>query len=137
MLLPLFLLAGCGEGGTTGGEEGAGVADSVYVEVMARLVLLDSVMTPPSRHPEADVPHDSLRARILRRWNVSGDQLLEYARLRGSEPEGMQRIWLRIRELSDSLDTAGWTPVPTATDTAAPAPGPEADSGDPAGSEGP
>lgn len=115
--LALLLTTGCAEDSSADGSA-AGVADSVYAEVMARLALLDSTMTPPSSHPRTDLPYDSLRAGILRKWGVSGDALLEYARQRGTRPDRMQEVWERIRALRDSLLAAGWSPARTGEDTA-------------------
>lgn len=121
MLALSLLLCACG------GEEAPAtrLPDSVYVEVMARLVLVDSAFGTSGAVPTGAPPADSLRARILQRWGVEGEDLLAYARTRGDDPEQMQAIWGRIRDLSDSLDTAGWrTPTPRRdTGSAAPAAG--------------
>lgn len=118
-MLALLLLGACG------GEErpATRVPDSIYVEVMARLVLVDSAFGASGAVPSGAPAADSLRARILERWGVAGEDLLAYARTRGEDPEQMQAIWGRIRDLSDSLDTAGWRAPTPRRDTGSAAPG--------------
>lgn len=97
------------------------VSDSVYVEVMARLVLLDSALAPRTgRGGDGDgaLGADSLRRRVLDAWGVRAEELLDYAETRGTTPEHMDRIWQRIDELSDSLDAAGWSPAGAPGDSA-------------------
>lgn len=113
MAVLALLVAGCGA--DRGARSGAPVADSVYVEVMARLVLLDSLMGGGERHLPDGTPRDSARAHVLRTFGVRGDELLAYARERGTQPEQMEAIWRRIYELSDSLEDEGWRPVPADT----------------------
>lgn len=105
-----LLAAGCGPGGDA--ASGPPVSDSVYVEVMARLVLLDSLMKSGSRHLPDGTPRDSARRDVLRTFGVRGDELLAYARERGTRPAQMEAIWRRIYELSDSLSDVGWRPGP-------------------------
>lgn len=115
LALAALLLCGCGGGGDAGAPPP--VDDSIYVEVMARLVLLDSTVTPTASVPRG-ASADSLRERVLERWSVDADGLLEYARRRGTRPRQMQAIWKRIRELSDSLEAADWVPAGAGPDTA-------------------
>lgn len=105
-----LLVAGCGPGRDAASSPP--VSDSVYVEVMARLVLLDSLMGSGARHLSDETPRDSARLQVLRTFGVEGDELLAYARERGTRPEQMEAIWRRIYELSDSLSDEGWRPVP-------------------------
>lgn len=105
-----LLLAGCGVDAVDGGAAGP-VSDSVYVEVMARLVLLDSVMASGDGRLPEGMTRDSARALVLRAHHVTGDELLTFARERGTRPERMEDIWGRIRELSDSLGEGGWRPT--------------------------
>ena len=122
-VLALLLLAtGCG----TGGDSSAGgpVSDSVYVEVMARLVLLDSLMGSGSRHLPDGMSRDSARSLVLSAYGVEGEELLVFARERGTRPERMEAIWRRIYELSDSLGDQGWRPAMPDTAGAGPAEGP-------------
>lgn len=114
-MLALALLTGACRGGEAPATP---VPDSVYVEVMARLVLVDSAFGASDGLPTGAPPADSVRARILERWGVRGEDLLSYARTRGDDPEQMQAIWRRIRDLSDSLETAGWRAPTSPRDTA-------------------
>lgn len=102
-----LLVLACGDGGEDASRP---LSDTVYVEVMARLVVLDSALAPPSDLPGGEAAADSLRARVLEEWEVDADRLLEYARVRGGDPERMEAVWRRVHELSDSLGAAGWTP---------------------------
>lgn len=108
VVLLALLAAGCGSDG--GSTPGPPVSDSVYVEVMARLVLLDSLMGSGSRHLPAGTNRDSARIRVLRDFDVRGDELLAFARERGTQPDRMEAIWRRIYELSDSLGDEEWRP---------------------------
>lgn len=104
-----LLAAGCGpdDGSRTVGP----VSDSVYVEVMARLLLMDSLMGSGADRLPEDLSRDSARRELLREHGVTGDELLTFARERGTRPERMEEIWRRIYELSDSLDDLGWSPA--------------------------
>lgn len=96
-----------------GGEERARsvpVPDSVYVEVMAQLVLLDSAMTGPAVVPLRGLDRDSARQRVLERHGVDADALVEFAEERGRSPAAMSAIWRRIQELRDSLEASDWRP---------------------------
>lgn len=129
LLAAALLAGGCGGDGGSGTET---LSDSVYVEVMARLVVLDSALSPTPDAASVDRTRaDSLRARVLESRGVEPDQLLEYARTRGTSPERMEAVWRRIHELSDSLADAGWTPPggpPPPGDAAGDSAGAEADS---------
>ena len=85
-------------------------SDSVYVEVMARLVLLDSAMTRPAEVSLRGLDRDSARRTVLERFDVGARELLEYAEERGRSPAAMAEIWARIQELADSLEASGWRP---------------------------
>lgn len=104
----VLLSVGCGSGG--GGAPAPPVSDSVYVEVMARLILLDSLMGPGAASLPEGTSRDSARLRVLRAYGVQGDELLAFARERGTRPEEMEAIWRRIYELSDSLGDEDWRP---------------------------
>lgn len=109
LLLLTAVLVPWGCGGDRDGTDT--LSDSVYVEVMARLVVLDSALSPAPETASGDRERaDSLRTRILESWGVDADRLLDYARTRGGDPEGMEAVWSRVHELSDSLAVAGWTP---------------------------
>lgn len=106
-----------------GGEEAARppVADSAYVEAMARMVLLDTAVSPNLESPLTGAALDSARQRILDTYGVDAEQLLEFARTRGDDPRRMQAIWARVYQLSDSLREEEWRPLPDS----APPPGGE------------
>lgn len=126
MLSLALLVSACG-GETPPATE---VPDSVYVEVVARLMLVDSAFGTAPGLPAGDAPVDSLRARILEEWGVRGDELVEFARTRGAEPEQMQAIWRRVRDLRDSLEEAGWRAPSPGTDTVRLRDGPEGEGPD-------
>ncbi len=110
----LLLAAACGDGGP---EEPAGVVpDSVYVEAMARLVLLDTAVSPTLEPAPAGAALDSARERVLTRWGVDAEDLLEFARNRGEDPERMQAVWQRVYEMSGSLKEDDWRPLPDSLD---------------------
>jgi len=97
---------------------------------MARLALLDTAL---SRGPEIGpgISRDSARRIVLRRWDTEADSLLAYAERWGGDPEKMTRIWARMREVADSLEAAGWSPVaPPDTSPDRKAPGGEAPGGE-------
>lgn len=120
-----LVAAGCGPDGHA--ASAPPVPDSVYVEVMARLVLLDSLMGSGSRHLPEGTSRDSARASVLRAHGVAGDELLAFARERGTRPERMEAIWRRIYELSDSLGDEGWRPPVPGADRPGPVPAPGRD----------
>jgi len=101
------LAAACGGRAAT---RAAGLTDSTYVEVMARLALVDSTLAPADYQLPDSLPPDSARSLVLERWGVADSSLVAFAEEVGSEPERMQGIWQRIRELADSLATRGWRP---------------------------
>lgn len=107
-----LLAAACG-----GTEAGGGpVPDSVYVEAMARLVLLDTAVSPTLEPAPEDAALDSARGRVLERYGVDAEELLAFARNRGGEPERMQEIWRRVYELSGQLKEEDWRPLPDSLD---------------------
>lgn len=116
LVLAVVAVGACGDGGA---GRPAPVSDSVYVEVMARLVTLDTTLRPRAETVPRPSNIDSLRQRILDSWGVDSDALLDYARTRGRSPEHMQAIWQRIDRLSDSLGTAGWSPADVPADSVA------------------
>lgn len=109
LLLPA---AGCG-----GGEADRGaVPDSVYVEAMARLVLLDTAVSPTLEPALTGAALDSARDRVLERWGVDAEALLAFARERGDEPDRMEAVWRRVYELSGALKDEEWRPLPDSLD---------------------
>lgn len=108
------LLCAASLAGTTscGGDAGppTGLADSTYVQVMARLSLVDSAMAPAGYELPKGLSRDSARALVLRRWGVTDTTLVAFADAQGVRPNRMQDLWTRIRQLADSLARAHWTP---------------------------
>ena len=104
--LALACVAGCG--GRT--ERPGGLDDSTYVQVMARLALVDTALAPSDFHLPDSLPRDSARQLVLRHWGVADTALLAYADALGGRPDRMQEIWTSIRELADSLAEDGWRP---------------------------
>lgn len=100
------------------------IPDSAYVEVMARMVLVDSAMTSRPDVSLGGISRDSARRLVLARYGVTPDELLDYARTVGEHPRAMAGIWQRIQERADSLEAGGWSPADGET-----APDLEADSG--------
>ena len=110
MLLATLLVGpatGCGGRRAT---HAASLSDSTYVQVMARLALVDSTLSPADYHLPDSLPPDSARSLVLGHWGVADSSLISFAEEVGSEPERMQEIWQRIRELADSLAARGWRP---------------------------
>lgn len=107
-----LLAAACG-----GREAGGGpVPDSVYVEAMARLVLLDTAVSPTLEPALEGSARDSARSRVLERYGVDAEELLAFARERGGDPERMQSVWQRVYELSGTLKEEDWRPLPDSLD---------------------
>lgn len=98
------------------------MADSVYVEVMARLAavrsaeLASSDSLPPARA-------ESLRARVLQEFGVGRDELESFARAVGDEPARMRRLWERVSARTDSLRQVGWAGPEGVASSADTAPG--------------
>lgn len=107
LLASLLLLTGCAERGE-GAADGAPIDDSTYVEVMARLVAVDSTFRDPAG--ELSISRDSARALILRAHEVRPGELLEFAERIGGDAERMRAVWEHIRLLTDTLEARGWTP---------------------------
>lgn len=104
LLLTFLLVIGCGERGS-GGD--APITDSTYVEVMARLVRIDSTFRARS---ELSMGRDSAREMVFRAYDVRPEELLAFADRIGPEVDRMHAIWDHIRVVADSLDRRGWTP---------------------------
>lgn len=81
-----------------------------YVEVMARLALVDTAMASSVRAGPLAISPDSARVLILDRWSVTDDQLVSFARTMGRDPTRMRELWERVMTTADSLRDAGWTP---------------------------
>jgi hypothetical protein len=107
-LLATLLAATCG-----GRRAEAGVvAESTYVQIMARLSLADSLLAPADYEPPAGLSRDSARALVLGRWGVPDSALEAFADGLGEDPGRLKDVWTRIRSLADSLARSGWSPLP-------------------------
>ena len=92
----------------------AGLPDSVYVRVLARLQLIPSSTDSASR-----ITADSLRARVLAEHGVNAEQLLAFAKAVGRQPERSQAIWEEIGAAVDSIREAeGLEPPSVGSDSA-------------------
>ncbi len=80
------------------------VNDSVYVEVMTRLVLVkDSMVSINLPYWSQQHELDSLETVIAAEEGVAADDLFEFARDAGRDPERMGRLWEVIRMRVDSI----------------------------------
>lgn len=107
-LAGLLLTAGCGGEGDE--ASATKLAPDRYVDVMARLALVDTAMTTSVQVGPLSISPDSARRLILERWSVTGDELVSFARVASRDPARMQKLWERVMSTADSLREAGWTP---------------------------
>jgi hypothetical protein len=79
------------------------VSDEVFVQVMTRLVLIDS--DSPRRSPQElpEAAADSAREELLAEYGVSAAELLHFASRAGRDPRRMERVWVRIAAAVDSV----------------------------------
>ncbi len=78
--------------------------DSVYIEIMTRLVLVKDSMTSinlPYWSQQYEL--DSVEAVIAAEEGVTADDLFEFARVAGRDPSRMGRLWETIRLRVDSI----------------------------------
>ncbi|MFW6192074.1 MAG: hypothetical protein ACOC83_01195 [Gemmatimonadota bacterium] len=106
MLSVALLSTACGEDGGPATE----LEPDRYVDVMARLALVDTAMASSVRAGPLAISPDSARSLILDRWSVTDDQLVSFARTMGRDPSRMRELWERVMSTADSLRDAGWTP---------------------------
>jgi hypothetical protein len=100
----LLLLAAAGPGCSGAPEEDRVVNDSVYVEVMTRLVLVkDSMRSINLPYWSQQSELDSLEKMIASEEGVTADDLFEFARDAGRDPLRMGRLWEVIRQRVDSI----------------------------------
>lgn len=81
------------------------LADSVFVEVMARLAFLRE--EAKRRGAPVQARDDASRRAVLEEYGVTEDQLRRHAAERGRDPEHMQRTWEEVARMVDSLSRAG------------------------------
>lgn len=92
--------AGC----SSAPESESVVSDSVYVELMTRLVLVkDSMMSINLPYWSQQQELDSLEKLIAAEEGVTADDLFEFARTAGRDPVRMRRLWETIRLKVDSI----------------------------------
>jgi hypothetical protein len=100
----LLLLPATVPGCSGAPEEDRVVNDSVYVEVMTRLVLVkDSMVSINLPYWSQQHELDSLETVIASEEGVTADDLFEFARDAGRDPERMGRLWEVIRLRVDSI----------------------------------
>lgn len=86
--------------------DGAILADSAYIQVVARLQLIPTP-ADTTRQPEAD----SARARVLADYGVTREQLIAFAEVAGRDPGRSRTLWEQIGSLVDSIrDADGLSP---------------------------
>lgn len=98
------LLVGCGSSDQR--SHLPGVPDEVYVQVMTELLLLDSSPPAGSSPPEREARADSVRGEILAAHGVTAQEMLDFARVVGSEAGRMEGLWHRITQKYDSARVA-------------------------------
>lgn len=80
------------------------VNDSVYVEIMTRLVLVkDSMVSINLPYWSQQSELDSLEKSIASEEGVTAEDLFEFARVAGRDPLRMGRLWEMIRQRVDSI----------------------------------
>lgn len=77
------------------------LADSAYVQVVARLQLITTPADTARQH-EAD----SARAQVLTDYGVTSEQLIAFAEVAGREPGRSKAIWEQIGAVVDSIRDA-------------------------------
>lgn len=91
------LVAACAERA----DPDAALADSVYIEVVARLRMIAT----PTDSAESQAA-DSARARVLTDYGVAPEELLAVAEVVGREPERSRAVWEQISAAVDSIREA-------------------------------
>ena len=91
------LVAACAERA----DPDAALADSVYIEVVARLRMIAT----PTDSAESQAA-DSARARVLTDYGVAPKELLAFAEVVGREPERSRAVWEQIGAAVDSIREA-------------------------------
>lgn len=80
------------------------IDDSLYVEIMTRLVVvrdsMDDIRLPYWSQQQA---LDSVEAAVETEYGVTADDLFRFARSTGRDPARMKRLWETIRTRVDSV----------------------------------
>jgi hypothetical protein len=82
------------------------IRDSTYIEVMADLMLLEAAPPAVDSAQDREVALDSLRREILSGHGVTPEQVLDFARVTGSEAGRMEALWQSITQRYDSVRVA-------------------------------
>ena len=90
------------------------IPDSVYVEVIADLMFLEASRLEVDSAQDRDLVLDSLRRGILSEHGVTPDQVLDFARVTGSEAGRMETLWQTITQKYDSMRIASLQEEPEA-----------------------
>jgi hypothetical protein len=100
----LLLLPATVPGCSGAPEEDRVVNDSVYVEIMTRLVLVkDSMMSINLPYWSQQSELDSLEKVIASETGVTAEDLFEFAVVAGRDPLRMGQLWEVIRQRVDSI----------------------------------
>lgn len=100
----LLLLPATAPGCSGAPEDDRVVNDSVYVEIMTRLVLVkDSMVSINLPYWSQQHELDSVETVIAAEEGVTADDLFEFARDAGRDPARMGRLWEVIRLRVDSI----------------------------------
>lgn len=82
------------------------VTDEAYVQIMTDLLLLDVRPLEGDSLAEREARTDSARLAIVSGHGLTGDDILEFARIRGAEASHMERLWEEITHRFDSARVA-------------------------------
>lgn len=120
MRLAALLLPAAGLGCAGGAGEGSVVDDSLYVEIMTRLVVvrdsMDEIRLPYWSQQQA---LDSVEAAVETEYGVTADDLFRFARSTGRDAERMKRLWETIGARVDSIRPEDSAPEDSAAEEAA------------------
>jgi hypothetical protein len=137
-LLLLLPLMSCGDA-ASGVPPSLPIPQETYVAVMAELARLRRRPPAARSAPERERIADSIRTEVLARYEVSPEEIVEFADIAGRDPTFMMEVSQAIAEISDSIDAELAVEVSgDEASTAAGEPASEADSSTPrASSAGP
>ena len=82
------------------------VTDEAYIQVMTDLMLLDARPLKGGSPAEREARTDSAKLAIVERHGITGDEILEFARIRGAEASHMEVLWQEITHRFDSIRVA-------------------------------
>ncbi len=99
-----LLLASCGTESVDPYE--GPVTDEAYIQIMTELMLLDARPLRGGTPAERVARTDSAKLAIVSSHGLTGDQVLEFARVRGAEASYMESLWEDITHRFDSARVA-------------------------------